>query len=41
MKGNKTYSLELMINGKWKRAEVTPEETLLHLLREKEEIPYH
>ncbi|HKZ39899.1 MAG TPA: (2Fe-2S)-binding protein [Candidatus Hodarchaeales archaeon] len=35
MKGNKTYSLELMINGKWKRAEVTPEETLLHLLREK------
>jgi len=24
-----------MVNGEWKRAEVTPEETLLHVLREK------
>jgi len=35
MKKPKTYSLEINVNGEWKRAEVTPEETLLHVLREK------
>jgi carbon-monoxide dehydrogenase small subunit len=29
----KTYTLELMINGEWKMADVTPQETLLHALR--------
>ncbi len=35
MKKIKPYTLEIMVNGEWKRAEVTPEETLLHVLREK------
>lgn len=35
MKKIETYSIELMVNGEWKKVEVTPEETLLHLLREK------
>ena len=35
MKSIKTYSLKLMVNGEWKKAEVTSEETLLHVLREK------
>ena len=35
MKMPKTYPLELNVNGEWKRAEVNPEETLLHVLREK------
>ncbi len=35
MKSVKTFSLQLMVNGEWKKAEVTSEETLLHLLREK------
>lgn len=30
-----THSLELMVNGEWKKTEVTPQETLLHVLREK------
>lgn len=35
MKTNKTYPLELMVNGEWKKAEVTPYETLLQTLRER------
>jgi carbon-monoxide dehydrogenase small subunit len=35
MKKATTYPLELNVNGEWKRAEVTAQETLLHLLRER------
>jgi carbon-monoxide dehydrogenase small subunit len=35
MKKDKTYWLEINIDGDWKKAEVTPRETLLHVLREK------
>ena len=35
MKKTTTYPLELNVNGEWKKAEVTTQETLLHLLREK------
>jgi len=35
MKTVKTYLLELNVNGEWKKAEVSPDETLLHALREK------
>lgn len=35
MKTLKTYPLELSVNGEWKKTEVSPEETLLHVLREK------
>ena len=31
----KGYLLEINVNGEWKRAEVLPDETLLHVLREK------
>ena len=33
--GTETYLLELNVNGEWKKAEVFPDETLLHVLREK------
>jgi carbon-monoxide dehydrogenase small subunit len=35
MEAVKTYPLQISINGEWKRTEVTPQETLLHVLREK------
>jgi carbon-monoxide dehydrogenase small subunit len=35
MKKSKTYPLEINVNGDWKKAEVTAQETLLHVLREK------
>jgi carbon-monoxide dehydrogenase small subunit len=35
MKRKKTYFIELMINGEWKRTEVIAQETLLYVLREK------
>jgi carbon-monoxide dehydrogenase small subunit len=35
LKKIKPYTLEIMVNGEWKRAEVNPEETLLHVLRER------
>jgi aerobic-type carbon monoxide dehydrogenase small subunit (CoxS/CutS family) len=35
MKKNKTYFLEINVNGEWKNAEVAAQETLLHVLREK------
>lgn len=35
MKKIKTYILKLNVNGEWKKAEVNPQETLLHVLREK------
>jgi len=35
MKKATTYPLKLNVNGEWKGAEVTAQETLLHLLREK------
>ena len=35
MKKATTYPLELNVNGEWKKAEVTAQETLLHLLRER------
>jgi carbon-monoxide dehydrogenase small subunit len=35
MKRKKTYPIELMINGEWKKVEVIAQETLLHVLREK------
>ncbi|MDI7260060.1 MAG: (2Fe-2S)-binding protein [Thermodesulfobacteriota bacterium] len=35
MKLIKTYPLEININGEWKKAEVSADETLLHVLREK------
>lgn len=35
MKKIKTYILKLNVNGEWKKAEVNPQETLLHALREK------
>jgi carbon-monoxide dehydrogenase small subunit len=35
MKTDDTYSLDLMVNGERKRAEVTAHETLQHVLREK------
>jgi aerobic-type carbon monoxide dehydrogenase small subunit (CoxS/CutS family) len=35
MKRKKTYPIEFMINGEWKRAEVIAQETLLHVLRDK------
>lgn len=35
MKKATTYPLELNVNGEWKRAEVTAQKTLLHLLRER------
>jgi len=35
MKLIKTYTLEININGEWKKAEVSPDETLLYTLREK------
>jgi aerobic-type carbon monoxide dehydrogenase small subunit (CoxS/CutS family) len=31
----KLYSLEINVNGEWKKAEVAPQETLLHVLRER------
>lgn len=34
MKLIKTYPLEININGEWKKAEVSADETLLHVLRE-------
>jgi len=34
-KSSKTYVLDLNVNGEWKRAEVAPQETLLHVLRER------
>ncbi len=35
MKPRKTYPLEININGEWKKVEVSPSETLLHVLRER------
>ena len=35
MKVSKTYLLEINVNGEWKKTEVTPRETLLHVLRER------
>ncbi len=35
MKPIKTYPLEININGEWERAEVSPRETLLYVLRER------
>lgn len=35
MKATKAYTLELNVNGGWRRTEVTPSETLLHVLRER------
>ncbi|MBM4340344.1 MAG: (2Fe-2S)-binding protein [Deltaproteobacteria bacterium] len=35
MKKIKTYILKLNVNGEWKKAEINPLETLLHVLREK------
>ena len=35
MKQKRTYLLELNVNGEWKRIEVTAQETLLHVLRER------
>ncbi|MDI6764177.1 MAG: (2Fe-2S)-binding protein [Thermodesulfobacteriota bacterium] len=35
MKVSKTYPLKLNVNGEWKKTEVTPRETLLHVLRER------
>jgi aerobic carbon-monoxide dehydrogenase small subunit len=35
MKAAKTYRLGVTINGEWKEAEVAPDETLLHALRER------
>jgi carbon-monoxide dehydrogenase small subunit len=35
MKKTKTYPLEINVNGEWKKAEVSAQETLLHVLREK------
>jgi carbon-monoxide dehydrogenase small subunit len=35
MKPIKTYQLEININGEWKKVQVSPSETLLHVLREK------
>lgn len=35
MKNKQTYSIELVVNGESKKAEVSAEETLLHALREK------
>ncbi len=35
MRKDKTYLVKINVNGEWKRAEVTPEETLLQVLREK------
>ncbi|OGP72923.1 MAG: (2Fe-2S)-binding protein [Deltaproteobacteria bacterium RBG_16_49_23] len=35
MKVSKTYPLKLNVNGEWKKAEVTPRETLLHVMRER------
>lgn len=35
MKKRRSYSIELVINGELKKAEVSSEETLLHTLREK------
>jgi len=32
---HKTYFIEIMVNGEWKETDVTPQETLLHVLREK------
>jgi len=33
MKTEKTYSLEISVNGEWKKTDVLPAETLLQLLR--------
>jgi carbon-monoxide dehydrogenase small subunit len=35
MKPSKSYLLKLNVNGEWKKTEVTPRETLLHVLRER------
>jgi len=35
MKKPKTYLLEIILNGEWKKVEVEPQETLLYVLREK------
>lgn len=35
MKKIGTYSIEIMVNGEWKRTEAAPEETLLRTLRER------
>jgi carbon-monoxide dehydrogenase small subunit len=35
MKKQKTYLLEIILNGEWKKVEVEPQETLLYVLREK------
>jgi len=34
-KSSKTYVLDLNVNGEWERTEVPPQETLLHVLRER------
>lgn len=35
MNKNGSYLLEINVNGEWKKTEVFPQETLLHVLREK------
>jgi carbon-monoxide dehydrogenase small subunit len=35
MKLTKTYTIEINVNGEWKKAQVAPHETLLHALRER------
>ena len=35
MKKQKTYLLEIILNGEWKKVGVEPQETLLYVLREK------
>jgi carbon-monoxide dehydrogenase small subunit len=35
MKKSTKYLLDINVNGEWKRAEVSPHETLLHVLRER------
>jgi len=35
MKAKKTYPLNLNVNGEWKKVEVSAQETLLHVLRER------
>jgi len=35
MKKPKTYLLEIILNGEWKKVGVEPQETLLYVLREK------
>jgi aerobic-type carbon monoxide dehydrogenase small subunit (CoxS/CutS family) len=35
MKLTKTYTLEISVNREWKKTQVAPQETLLHVLRER------